>query len=63
MNAIKDAIKSGKTVVGATVTPNVDVSMLADNILSPAPLRFCIALHPALLRVSISSVPANTGGG
>jgi hypothetical protein len=26
MNAIKDAIKSGKTVVGTTVTPNVDVS-------------------------------------
>ena len=30
MNAIKDAIKSGKTVVGTTVTPNVDVSILAD---------------------------------
>jgi 2-keto-3-deoxy-L-rhamnonate aldolase RhmA len=30
MNAIKDAIKSGRTVVGTTVTPNVDVSILAD---------------------------------
>ena len=30
MNAIKDAIKSGGTVVGTTVTPNVDVSILAD---------------------------------
>ena len=30
MNAIKEAIKSGKTVVGTTVTPNVDVSILAD---------------------------------
>jgi len=30
MNAIKDAIKSGKTVVGTTVTPNVEVSILGD---------------------------------
>jgi 4-hydroxy-2-oxoheptanedioate aldolase len=30
MNAIKDAIKSGKTVVGTTAGPNVDVSILAD---------------------------------
>src|SRR5580693_9067872 len=30
MNAIKDSIKSGRTVVGTTVTPNVDVSILAD---------------------------------
>src|SRR5215472_4706893 len=30
MNAIKDAIKSGRTVVGTTVTPNVDVSILAE---------------------------------
>jgi 2-keto-3-deoxy-L-rhamnonate aldolase RhmA len=30
MNAIKDAIKSGRTVVGTTVAPNVDVSILAD---------------------------------
>src|ERR1700758_4970887 len=30
MNAIKDAIKSGRTVVGTTVTPDIDVSMLAD---------------------------------
>src|SRR3954451_3578576 len=30
MNAIKDAIKSGRIVVGTTVTPNVDVSILAD---------------------------------
>ena len=30
MNAIKDFIKSGRTVVGTTVTPNVDVSILAD---------------------------------
>ena len=30
MNAIKEAIKSGRTVVGTTVTPNVDVSILAD---------------------------------
>ena len=29
-DAIKDAIKSGRTVVGTTVTPNVDVSILAD---------------------------------
>ena len=29
MNAIKDAIKSGKTVVGTTVTPDIDVSILA----------------------------------
>src|ERR1700692_2621692 len=30
MNAIKDSIKSGSTVVGTTVPPNVDVSTLAD---------------------------------
>src|SRR6266404_26738 len=30
MNAIKDSIKSGRIVVGTTVTPNVDVSILAD---------------------------------
>src|SRR5579872_5552796 len=30
MNAIKDAIKSGKTVVGTSGSPNVDVSILAD---------------------------------
>jgi 4-hydroxy-2-oxoheptanedioate aldolase len=30
MNAIKDTIKSGKTVVGTTAGPNVDVSILAD---------------------------------
>src|SRR5260370_438738 len=30
MNAIKDSIKAGRTVVGTTVTPNVDVSILAD---------------------------------
>src|SRR3982074_2821311 len=30
MNAIKDSIRSGSTVVGTTVTPNVDVSILAD---------------------------------
>ena len=30
MNAIKDAIKSGKTVVGTAGSPNVDVSLLAD---------------------------------
>src|SRR5690349_22693508 len=30
MNAIKDAIKAGRTVVGTTVTPNIDVSILAD---------------------------------
>ena len=30
MSAIKDSIKSGRTVVGTTVTPNVDVSILAD---------------------------------
>ena len=30
MNAIKDSIKSDRTVVGTTVTPNVDVSTLAD---------------------------------
>src|SRR5438270_4452552 len=29
MNAIKDAIKSGRTVVGTTVTPDIDVSILA----------------------------------
>jgi 2-keto-3-deoxy-L-rhamnonate aldolase RhmA len=29
MNAIKEAIKSGKTVVGTTVTPDTDVSILA----------------------------------
>src|ERR1700738_1750122 len=29
MNAIKDSIKSGRTVVGTTVTPNADVSLLA----------------------------------
>src|SRR3982075_4684950 len=29
MNAFKDAIKSGKTVVGTTVTPDIDVSILA----------------------------------
>src|ERR1700752_667000 len=30
MNAIKDAIKSGRTVVGTTAGSNVDVSILAD---------------------------------
>src|SRR6478736_2111473 len=30
MNALKDAIKSGRTVVGTTAGPNVDVSILAD---------------------------------
>src|SRR6185369_202527 len=30
MNAIKDSIKSGRTVVGTTATPNVDVAILAD---------------------------------
>ena len=30
MNAIRDAIKSGKTVVGTAGAPNVDVLMLAD---------------------------------
>ena len=30
MNAIKDSIKSGRTVVGTTGSPNVDVSILAD---------------------------------
>src|SRR5579864_3931437 len=30
MNAIKDAIKSGKTVVGTAGSPNADVSLLAD---------------------------------
>src|SRR5437016_3213246 len=29
MNAFKDAIKSGKTVVGTTVTPDIDVSVPA----------------------------------
>src|ERR1700751_1620704 len=29
MNAIKDSIKSGRTVVGTTGAPNVDVSILA----------------------------------
>src|SRR5262249_55001117 len=30
MNAIKDYIKSGRTVIGTTAGPNVDVSILAD---------------------------------
>ena len=30
MNAIKDSIKSGRTVVGTAGAPNVDVSILAD---------------------------------
>src|ERR1700745_2694412 len=30
MNAIKDSIKSGRTVVGTTGAPNVDESILAD---------------------------------
>jgi len=30
MNAIKGSIKSGRTVVGTTVAPNVDASVLAD---------------------------------
>jgi 2-keto-3-deoxy-L-rhamnonate aldolase RhmA len=30
MNAIKDSIKSRRTVVGTTAGPNVDVSILAD---------------------------------
>src|SRR5690242_21738060 len=30
MNAIKDSIKSGRTVVGTTAGPNVDVSILAE---------------------------------
>ena len=31
MNAIKDSIKSGRTVVGTTGAPNIDVSILADT--------------------------------
>src|SRR3954471_20382381 len=31
MNAIKDSIKSGRTVVGTAGAPNVDVSILADT--------------------------------
>src|SRR4029077_16279499 len=30
MNTIKDAIKSGRTVVGTTVTPDIDVSIPAN---------------------------------
>jgi 2-keto-3-deoxy-L-rhamnonate aldolase RhmA len=30
MNAIKDSVKSGRTVVGTAGAPNVDVSILAD---------------------------------
>src|SRR3984885_11459649 len=30
MNAIKDSIKSGRTVVGTAGAPNIDVSILAD---------------------------------
>ena len=30
MNAIKDSIKSARTIVGTNATPNVDVSILAD---------------------------------
>ena len=30
MNALKDSIKLGRTVVGTTATPNVDVAILAD---------------------------------
>jgi 2-keto-3-deoxy-L-rhamnonate aldolase RhmA len=30
MNAIKDSIKSGRTVIGTAGAPNVDVSILAD---------------------------------
>ena len=30
MNAIKDAIKSGRTIVGTTVTPDIDVSIVAN---------------------------------
>src|SRR5436305_15025482 len=30
MNAIKDAIKSGRTVVGTTVTPDIDISILVN---------------------------------
>ena len=29
MSAIKEAIKSGRTVAGTTVTPDIDVSILA----------------------------------
>jgi 2-keto-3-deoxy-L-rhamnonate aldolase RhmA len=31
MNVIKDSIKSGRTVVGTTTGPNVDVSILAET--------------------------------
>src|SRR6185312_7096951 len=31
MNAIKDSIKSGITVIGTTVTPDIDVSILANT--------------------------------
>src|SRR3954465_26555 len=44
MNAFKDAIKSGRTVVGTTVTPDIDVSI-------PAPAGYAFLLfdpqHPA----------------
>ena len=43
MNAIKDSIKSGRTVVGTAGAPNVDVSILAD-----AGLRLPAVRHPAL---------------
>ena len=43
MNAIKDAIKSGRTIVGTTVTPDVDVSILAN-----AGYDFLLFRYPAL---------------
>ncbi|SVC95201.1 uncharacterized protein METZ01_LOCUS348055, partial [marine metagenome] len=31
MNAVKDLLKSGRTVIGAAVSPNGDIAMLADS--------------------------------
>jgi hypothetical protein len=47
MNAIKDSIKSGRTVVGTTAGPNVDVSILADEAGRDRSLipRFCEGVY------------------
>ena len=56
MNAIKDSIKSGRTVVGTTVTPNVDVSILADAGRNRA-LAHPYSLHPSGPPLPHRSIP------
>src|SRR6266550_3057136 len=68
MNAIKESIKSGRTVVGTTVTPDIDVSILAMHGKPAAPLvrvaanqayQICFALDAGARGIVVPMV--NTG--